>query len=124
MMGWRANVIGADGPEHRRLRKPLDDGIARIDQRRVRREVEALCTDLIASFSERGSADLVNEYATIVPMLSLASLFGLDSEEGRELLDALIALFGSAGTPRPETATSSRSSSIRCASGGAIRPTT
>ncbi|MCX4785251.1 cytochrome P450 [Streptomyces sp. NBC_01221] len=97
MMGWRANVIGADGPEHRRLRKPLDDGIARIDQRRVRREVEALCTDLIASFSERGSADLVNEYATIVPMLSLASLFGLDSEEGRELLDALIALFGSAG---------------------------
>ncbi|WP_406379683.1 cytochrome P450 [Streptomyces sp. NBC_01618] len=97
MMGWRANVIGADGPEHRRLRKPLDDGIARIDQRRVRREVEALCTDLIASFSERGNADLVNEYATIVPMLSLASLFGLDSEEGRELLDALIALFGSAG---------------------------
>ncbi|MER6402017.1 cytochrome P450 [Streptomyces viridosporus] len=96
MMGWRANVIGADGPEHRRLRKPLDDGIARMDQRRVRREVEALCTELIAAFSERGSADLVNEYATIVPMLSLASLFGLDSVEGRELLDALIALFGSA----------------------------
>lgn len=96
MMGWRANVIGADGPEHRRLRKPLDDGIARMDQRRVRREVEALCTELIAAFSERGSADLVNEYATIVPMLSLASLFGLDSTEGRELLDALIALFGSA----------------------------
>ncbi|MGY3203020.1 cytochrome P450 [Streptomyces sp. TE5632] len=96
MMGWRANVIGADGPEHRRLREPLDDGIARMDQRRVRREVEALCTDLIAAFSERGSADLVNEYATIVPMLSLASLFGLDSVEGRELLAALIALFGSA----------------------------
>ncbi|MEU9061843.1 cytochrome P450 [Streptomyces sp. NPDC048430] len=96
MMGWRANVIGADGPEHRRLRKPLDDGIALMDQRRVRREVEALCTELIAAFSQRGSADLVNEYATIVPMLSLASLFGLDSTEGRELLDALIALFGSA----------------------------
>ncbi|MGW4231790.1 cytochrome P450 [Streptomyces sp. NPDC004980] len=96
MMGWRANVIGADGPEHRRLRKPLDDGIARMDQRRVRREVEALCTDLIAGFSGRGRADLVNEYATIVPMLSLASLFGLDGDEGRELLDALIALFGSA----------------------------
>ncbi|WP_329035968.1 cytochrome P450 [Streptomyces sp. NBC_01725] len=96
MMGWRANVIGADGAEHRRLRKPLDDGIARIDQRKVRRHVEKICTDLIAEFSERGSADLVNEYATIVPMLSLASLFGLDAAEGRELLDALIALFGSA----------------------------
>ncbi|MFE4497685.1 cytochrome P450 [Streptomyces niveus] len=96
MMGWRASVIGSDGPEHRRLRKPLDDGIAKIDQRKVRRHVEQICTDLIAKFSERGSADLVNEYATIVPMLSLASLFGLDAIEGRELLDALIALFGSA----------------------------
>jgi cytochrome P450 len=95
MMGWRANVIGSDGPEHRRLRKPLDEGVAKIDQRRVRREVEVLCTDLIARFSERGRADLVTEYATIVPMLSLASLFGLDSTEGQELLDALIALFGS-----------------------------
>ncbi|MET7509861.1 cytochrome P450 [Streptomyces albidoflavus] len=96
MMGWRANVIGADGPEHRRLRAPLDDGVARIDQRRARRQVEALCEELIAEFAARGSADLVGEYATIVPMLALASLFGLDSAGGHELLRALIALFGSA----------------------------
>ncbi|MFJ4922193.1 cytochrome P450 [Streptomyces sp. NPDC088725] len=96
MMGWRASVIGSDGAEHRRLRAPLDDGVAKMDQRKVRRQVEALCTDLIARFSERGRADLVTEYATIVPMLSLASLFGLDSTEGEELLNALIALFGSA----------------------------
>ncbi|MCX4552869.1 cytochrome P450 [Streptomyces sp. NBC_01500] len=96
MMAWRANVIGADGPEHRRLRQPLDDGVARIDQRRTRRQVEAMCAKLIGEFSGRGHADLVNEYATIIPMLSLASLFGLDSGEGRELLRALIALFGSA----------------------------
>lgn len=96
MMGWRASVIGSDGPEHRRLRQPLDDGIARIDQRRTRREVEQLCQELIAGFSERGSADLVNDYATVVPMLALASLFGLDSAGGHELLQALIALFGSA----------------------------
>ncbi|WP_199566355.1 cytochrome P450 [Streptomyces corynorhini] len=96
MMAWRANVIGADGPEHRRLRRPLDEGVARIDQRRTRRQVEAVCAELIAGFSRRGRADLVNEYATIVPMLSIASLFGLDSAEGQELLRALIALFGSA----------------------------
>lgn len=95
MMGWRANVIGADGAEHRRLRTPLDVGVAKIDQRRVRREVEALCADLIAAFSQRGSADLVTEYAAIVPMLALASLFGLDAAEGRELLAAITALFGS-----------------------------
>ncbi|MFE2843124.1 cytochrome P450 [Streptomyces scopuliridis] len=96
MMAWRANVIGADGPEHRRLRQPLDDGVARIDQRRARRQVQSVCTELIARFSQQGRADLVNDYATIVPMLSIASLFGLDSAEGQELLRALIALFGSA----------------------------
>ncbi|MFJ5228064.1 cytochrome P450 [Streptomyces sp. NPDC088400] len=97
MMAWRANVVGADGPEHRRLRQPLDDGVARIDQRRARRQVESVCTELIAEFSQHGRADLVSEYATIVPLLSIASLFGLDSTEGQELRRALIALFGSAG---------------------------
>jgi cytochrome P450 len=96
MMAWRANVIGADGPEHRRLRQPLDEGVARIDQRRARREVEALCAELIREFSQHGKADLVNDYAIIVPMLSMASLFGLDRSEGQELRRALIALFGSA----------------------------
>jgi cytochrome P450 len=95
MMAWRANVIGADGAEHRRLRQPLDDGVAQIDQRKVRRDVEKLCAELIAGFSGRGQADLIGEYAAIVPILSIASLFGIDSTEGEELRRALIALFGS-----------------------------
>ncbi|MEV7085717.1 cytochrome P450 [Streptomyces sp. NPDC093085] len=96
MMGWRANVLGADGAEHRRLRQPLDEGIARIDQRRARRQVEMVCTELVSGFSQNGRADLVTDYAHIVPMLSIASLFGLNTDEGQELLSALVAVFGSA----------------------------
>ncbi|GAA0938915.1 cytochrome P450 [Nonomuraea longicatena] len=96
MMFWRPNVIGADGAEHRRLRRPLDDGVAAIDQRRMRRSVETMCADLIAGFRDRGSADLMGEYAAVVPMLALADLFGLDVGQGHELLAALRALFGSA----------------------------
>ncbi|MFD8589543.1 cytochrome P450 [Streptomyces sp. NPDC059637] len=96
MMFWRANVIGADGPEHRRLRRPLDDGVTSIHQRRMRRSVEAICEELISSFAGRGSADLVAEYAQAVPLLAVAALFGLDAAEGHELLRALAALFGSA----------------------------
>jgi cytochrome P450 len=95
MMAWRANVIGADGDTHRRLRAPLDEGVAHIDQRAMRREVEALCAELVAEFSDRGSADLIGEYAAVIPLLALASLFGLDRAEGRELRQGLIALFGS-----------------------------
>jgi cytochrome P450 len=96
MMFWRANVIGADGEEHRRLRRPLDDGVSAIDQRRMRRSVQAMCADLIAGFADRGSADLVAEYAQSVPLLSIAALFGLDMDERYELLAGLAALFGSA----------------------------
>ncbi|GAB6900697.1 cytochrome P450 family protein [Kineosporia succinea] len=95
MMGWRPNVFQADGEEHRRLRRPVDEAIAGIDQRAVRREIEEICTDLIAAFSGRGSADLIAEYAQVIPTLALASLFGLDREGGQELRRALIALFGS-----------------------------
>ncbi|ONK13211.1 cytochrome P450 [Streptomyces sp. MP131-18] len=95
MMFWRANVIGADGMEHRRLRRPLDDGVAWIDQRTMRRAVERICTDLIAAFASRGSADLIAEYAQAIPLLAIADLFGLHGAEGHELLAALAALFGS-----------------------------
>lgn len=96
MMFWRANVIGADGVEHRRLRQPLDDGVAWIDLRRMRRAVEAICAELIASFAPKGSADLIAEYAQAIPLLAIADLFGLHGAEGHELLAALAALFGSA----------------------------
>ncbi|MGP4114010.1 cytochrome P450 [Streptomyces sp. 4N509B] len=96
MMFWRPNVIGADGVEHRRLRQPLDDGVRWIDLRRMRRAVEGICVDLIASFAPRGSADLIAEYAQAIPLLALADLFGLHGAEGHELLAALAALFGSA----------------------------
>ena len=95
MMFPRDNAYFFDGVEHYRLRTPLDDGIAQIDQRRMRRSVGQMCADLIAGFAARGSADLVAEYAAIIPMLAVADLFGLDVADGLELQRALIALFGS-----------------------------
>ncbi|MFD4945536.1 cytochrome P450 [Streptomyces sp. NPDC058409] len=96
MMFYRPNVIGADGMEHRRLRRPLDDALAAVDQRQMRRAVERTCQDLITAFIHRGHADLVSEYAQIVPLLALAEESGLNPQEGRDLLETLAALFGSA----------------------------
>jgi cytochrome P450 len=95
MMFPRDNAYFFDGVEHYRLRTPLDDGIAQIDQRGMRRSVNRMCADLIGGFAARGRADLVAEYAAIIPMLAVASLFGLDIADGLELQRALIALFGS-----------------------------
>ena len=95
MMFPRDNAYFFDGVDHHRLRTPLDDGIAHIDQRQLRRSVNQMCADLIADFAARGRADLVGEYAAVIPMLAVAHLFGLDVAHGRELQRALIALFGS-----------------------------
>lgn len=95
MMFYRDSVIFNDLEKHRRLRRPLDDAIASIDQRRMRRSVEATCAELIAGFADDGRADLVTDYATVVPMLAIAGLFGLDTAGGHELRRAVIALIGS-----------------------------
>ncbi|HCA84788.1 MAG TPA: cytochrome [Streptomyces sp.] len=94
MMGYRDNVTGHDGTEHQRLRRPLADGLAGTDQRRMRRSSEAICAGLLDAFRGRGTADLVTEYARVVPLLAIGGLFGLERAEGHELLRALAALFG------------------------------
>ncbi|KAF4409680.1 cytochrome P450 family protein [Streptomyces lycii] len=100
MMAHRDNVIGYDGPEHQRLRRPLVDGMAGTDQRRLRRSVEAVCAGLLESFTGRGTADLVGEYARVVPLLAIGGLFGLDRSEGHELLRSLAALFSGPNASR------------------------
>ncbi|MGH3272844.1 MAG: cytochrome P450, partial [Streptosporangiaceae bacterium] len=76
MMFPRDNAYFADGDKHRRLRAPLDEGIAGLDQRRIRRSVQTICADLIAGFTANGQADLVAEYAAVIPMLAVAGMFG------------------------------------------------
>lgn len=83
------NAYHSNGERHRRLRAPIDDGLARIDQRRMRRAVAALCTEVIAGFAGRGEADLVTDYAAVVPMLAVADTFGLEPAKGRALYAAM-----------------------------------
>lgn len=85
----------ADGDRHRRLRAPLDDGLAGLDEQRVSRMIRTRCRDLVDQFVGLGKADLVTDYANVVSMLAMAGLFGLGPEDGHQLRQALIAVFGS-----------------------------
>ncbi|HVT70951.1 MAG TPA: cytochrome P450 [Trebonia sp.] len=96
MMFPRDNAYFKDGETHRRLRAPLDDAVSGLHQRRMGRQVKAICADLIAGFAARGRAELVTEYAAVIPMLAVADMFGLDTSLGHELRMCLLALFGSA----------------------------
>jgi cytochrome P450 len=95
MMFPQDNAFFKDGAEHHRLRAPLDEGIRDLDQRQMRVSMIGICKDLINRFASRGEADLVSEYAAVIPILAVASLFGLNATRGYELQRAIAALFGS-----------------------------
>jgi cytochrome P450 len=101
MMFPRDNAYFADGEKHRRLRGPLDDGLDGLDEHRMARFIRATCTDLIRDLEGQGKADLVADYAAVVPMLTVAGFFGIGREQGHELRAALIALFSSAEDSQP-----------------------
>lgn len=92
MMGYRDTIYGNDLDRHRKFRRPVDDSMAAVDQRKLRRSIQAMCTELIAGFADEGRADLVADYASVVPMLAIGSLFGLDTVAGHELRRTMIAL--------------------------------
>lgn len=95
MMFPRENAYFKDGDVHRRLRAPLDESVGALPLRQVSRENRQICADLIAGFAPAGQADLVADYAAVIPMLAVAKMFGLDVALGHELRLCLLALFGS-----------------------------
>ncbi|QKW08529.1 cytochrome P450 [Streptomyces sp. NA04227] len=93
MMSPRPNALFSDGAEHLRLRKAVTESMARINTARLGRSVERIADYLIDQFSERGHADLLNEYARLVPMLLINQLFGCPAEIGDRVTHNMSALF-------------------------------
>lgn len=102
LMFPRDNAYYSDGEKHRRLRGPLDDGLQSLDEHRMARFIRALCADLIRDFEHTGRADLVTDYAAVVPMLTVAGFFGIGRDQSEELRAALVAIFSSADGSQAE----------------------
>jgi cytochrome P450 len=102
MMFPRDNAYYSDGDKHRRLRAPLDDGLDSLDEHRMARFIRATCNDLIRDIEHLGRADLVADYAAVVPMLTVAGFLGFNREQSHELRAALTAIFSSAEGSQPE----------------------
>ncbi|GAA3765473.1 cytochrome P450 [Salinactinospora qingdaonensis] len=100
MMMWRPNLLFADGEEHIRLRRAVSESLDRIDQQRLGRDIRALANGLIDRFSASGRADLVSDYARLLPLLVFNRLFGLGDQEGYRLMAALTGIWDGADAER------------------------
>jgi cytochrome P450 len=96
MLFPRDHASYADGAKHRRLRGPIDDGLGSLDEHRMARFIRATCQDLIRDIGRLGQADLVADYAAVVPLLTVAGFFGIGREQSHELRAAFIAIVSSA----------------------------
>jgi cytochrome P450 len=93
MMAYRPNCLFTDGAVHLRLRQAITASFDRLNTTRLRRDVEPIADFLIDQFSERGRADLINDYAKMLPLLLFNKLFGCPADIGDTLTLSLSALF-------------------------------
>ncbi|HET6860907.1 MAG TPA: cytochrome P450 [Streptomyces sp.] len=93
MMAYRPNCLFTDGAEHLRLRQAVTDSLARIDSHRLSRHVDRVAAYLIDQFDGSGRADLIADYAQLLPLLVFNDLFGCPAEIGDRLVHGISCLF-------------------------------
>ncbi|CCK25684.1 putative cytochrome P450 [Streptomyces davaonensis JCM 4913] len=93
MMMYRPNALWTDGTEHRRLRGAITDSLARIDSATLRGYVEASADTLIDRIAPAGQADLLGEYAQVLPLLVFNRMFGCPADYGERLVRGMSGIF-------------------------------
>ncbi|WP_369211434.1 cytochrome P450 [Streptomyces flavofungini] len=86
MLAWRPDCVSQDGEAHRRLRGAVSDGLQSAADRGIRRHATHFANKQIDAFADAGRADLVTDYADLLPMLVTARILGLTEAEGRRLV--------------------------------------
>ncbi|MDT9695750.1 cytochrome P450 [Streptomyces sp. P17] len=88
MLAWRPDCVSQDGEAHRRLRGAVSDGLQSAADRGIRRHATHFANKQIDAFAGSGRADLVADYADLLPMLVVARILGLAEAEGRRLVES------------------------------------
>ncbi len=78
----RGRVLNtADPPEHVRQRRALHRAFRPARLRALEPDVKAVSDQLVAGFAHRGRADLVSEYAVLLPMVMISRMLGVPEDE-------------------------------------------
>lgn len=78
----RGRVLNtADPPEHVRQRRALHRAFRPARLRALEPEMRSVSDQLVAGFDRRGRADLVSEYAILLPMVMISRMLGVPEDE-------------------------------------------
>lgn len=106
VMAPQENAYYVDGPRHRRLRAPIDDAFAMIDESRLRRSVDVSCNAILDGLVGRGEADLIQDFTVPLCVRVIGELLGLshaDAQRMSALTREIYSVSDSAATASEET---------------------
>ncbi|WP_424531128.1 cytochrome P450 [Sphaerisporangium viridialbum] len=97
-VGYQPSMLFSEGPEHQRRAGAVSDALTAVDQFELRSQCERIADSLIDAFTGSGVADLMAQYAHPMPLLVVATMFGLpESEAPRLVWDVSATLNGGEG---------------------------
>ncbi|WP_433435328.1 cytochrome P450 [Nonomuraea sp. CA-141351] len=97
MLGHRPNALFSDGAEHARYRKVISDCFQQIQPHKLRQMVSEVSDSLIGQFAAKGEADLVADFAQLIPARVFNLLFGRPDSDSAGLIEALADLMEADG---------------------------
>ncbi|MFG2637851.1 cytochrome P450 [Streptomyces sp. NPDC048362] len=90
MIGRRQpSILYTVGERHRRRASMVSGALEAVDPFELRRHAERFADELIDALCAAGEADLVAQYAMLLPVRVLARLYGFPDEDGPGLVTAL-----------------------------------
>ncbi len=100
IMQYRPNCRNSDGTEHARLRAAVTDSFARVELDVLRGHVERSADSLIQRFVGKGTADLVGDYARVLPLLVFTRLLDCPGDIGDRLVEGMSGIFDTVNAER------------------------
>ncbi|MEU1042066.1 cytochrome P450 [Streptomyces sp. NPDC005551] len=85
---WQPICSHAEGDEHLRLRGAVTGAMSTIDHRGIRRHINRFTQVLVNRFCERGTAELVGQFAEHLPMAVMCEILGMPEEYNDRIVQA------------------------------------
>ncbi|UUU28080.1 cytochrome P450 [Streptomyces sp. DSM 40750] len=95
------SILGTVGERHRRRAELIGEALDAVDPLELRGHAERFADELIDAVCGAGAADLVAQYAALLPVRVLAYLFGFPEEQGPGLVTALNDILDGQDRARP-----------------------
>ncbi|MDI1457075.1 cytochrome P450 [Streptomyces sp. ATE26] len=83
------SILYTVGERHRQRAAMLGNALEAVDPSELRRHAERFADELIDALCTSGEADLIGQYAMLLPVRVLARLYGFPDEDGPGLVTAL-----------------------------------